>query len=302
MVETKLNDRLSLLRSLMLAMRPHQWAKNLLVFVPMVTAHALDDLGTWLAALCMFASFCATASGTYVLNDLADLTADRLHPGKRYRPLASGNLPIAAGIGLALILILLGFILSAGLGVLLLIVIYTTVSISYSLAFKEFALVDVFVLSSLYTLRLLGGGLATGHPVSLWLLGFSGFLFLSLALLKRTAELTRVAHAQDGSVASRRGYRPDDAPILQMLGCASAVASSVVLALFVGSTAASAQYHSQSFLWPIVPLILFWQFRLWFLTVRGQMHDDPIVYVARDCVSWILAAAILALYTIASEL
>src|SRR5262249_47862916 len=150
-----------------------------------------------------------------------------------------------------------------------------------------------------YTLRLIGGGMATEHPVSLWLLTFSGFLFLSLALLKRTGELLTAARARNDQIHARRGYHPSDATTLQIFGCASAFASSVVLALFVGSPAASAQYPSPGLLWGIVPLILFWLCRLWLLTVRGHMHDDPIVYVARDWMSWIVAGAALFLYTAA---
>ena len=299
-VEIELKDQPSLVHSVLHALRPHQWTKNLLVFVPMLAAHDLDNFATWLAACSIFVAFCATASGAYIFNDLTDLADDRRHPQKRLRPLASGALPAKTGIGLAGLLIVLGFAISATVGALPVIMTYAVVSVSYSLALKKFPLVDVFTLSALYTLRLLAGGLATGHPVSVWLLGFSGFLFLSLALLKRTREIMTATPAQNNDTASRRGYRASDLTILQMLGSASAFASSVVLALFVGSTAASAQYQSPALLWPIVPLILFWLCRLWLLTVRGSTHDDPLIYVARDWVSWILAGAALTLYTAAS--
>ena len=299
-VEAEFHDQPLLLRSALQGMRPYLWARNLLVFVPMIMAPAIGDRSAWISALWMFAAFCATASGTYVLNDLTDLAADRRHPSKRLRPFASGALTIPTGIVLAVTLIALGLGISAALGVLPLILIYVVVSMSYSFALKELPLVDVFVLAGLSTLRLVGGGLATGHSVPLWLLTFSGFVFLSIALVKRTDEMRAVARASNDRVAARRGYRTGDVMMLQMFGCASVFASSVVLALFVGSTAASAQFRSPELLWGVVALILFWQCRLWLLTIRGHMHDDPIVYAARDWVSWIVAASVLMLFAAAS--
>ena len=293
-VETEIYDKQSFVRSAVRAMRPHQWVKNLLVFVPMIMAHAVGEAWAWIHGLAMLAAFCATASGIYLVNDLADLSADRRHPRKRLRPFASGKLPIVAGAVLATMLIALGLGISSAIGATAIIAIYAIASISYSLVLKEFPLVDVFMLAGLYTIRMLGGGIATGHPASLWLLAFSGFLFLSLALVKRTEEMTAVARSAT-RVASRRGYQPGDIILLQIFGAASAFSSSVVLALFVGSTSALAQYRSPEFLWGIVPLILFWQCRLWLSTVRGHMHDDPIVFAAKDWVSWLVAACVLAL-------
>jgi 4-hydroxybenzoate polyprenyltransferase len=299
-VEAEMYDRPSVIRAGLHAMRPHQWLKNLLVFVPMIMAHAIMEAGAWIGAIWMFAAFCATASGIYIVNDLADLESDRRHPRKRDRPFASGTLPIPVGLGLAAVLIATGFIISAMTATLPVIAVYAIASTSYSLALKEFPLVDVFMLAGLYTLRVLGGGLATGHPASIWLLAFSGFLFLSLALVKRTEEMRAVARSHGGRTAARRGYQPDDVIILQIFGCASAFASSVVLALFVGSSSALAEYRSPEFLWGIVPLILFWQCRLWLSTVRGYMHDDPIVFAARDWVSWVTVACVLALLAAAA--
>ncbi|MBR0645500.1 UbiA family prenyltransferase [Plastoroseomonas hellenica] len=294
-VEAEFGGRPAPLRSMIKAMRPHQWAKNVLVFVPMVTAHALGEAAAWTGALGMFVAFCVTASGIYILNDLSDLAADRRHPRKRLRPFASGALSPAVGVAMAAVLLALGIGLSAATGTFAIIAIYAIASVSYSVALKEFPLVDIFMLAGLYTVRVLGGGVASGHTASLWLLAFSGFLFLSLALVKRVEEMTAVARSSGNRTAARRGYFPGDIPILQTFGCASAFASAVVLALFVGSTAASAQYGSPELLWGIVPLILFWQCRLWLSTVRGHMHDDPIVYAAHDWVSWIVAGCVFAL-------
>jgi 4-hydroxybenzoate polyprenyltransferase len=300
LVDARFNDRPSRLRAAVSAMRPHQWAKNVLIFIPLIMAHAVTDIAAWGDALLMFAAFCATASGIYLVNDLADITADRQHPRKRRRPFASGALPLTTGALLACVLLVIGFGLSVVVGASVVIGIYAVASISYSLALKEFPLVDVFMLAGLYTIRVFGGGVATGHWASLWLLAFCGFLFLGLALIKRTEEMAAVGRSGGERTAGRRGYFPSDVPILQSFGCASTFASGVVLALFVGSDAASAQYATPALLWGIVPLILFWECRLWLSTARGHMHDDPIVYATRDWVSWIVAACIFVVVTAAS--
>jgi 4-hydroxybenzoate polyprenyltransferase/phosphoserine phosphatase len=299
-VDARFDDQPSRLRAALSAMRPHQWAKNVLVFIPLIMAHAITDITAWGDALIMFAAFCATASGIYLVNDLADITADRQHPRKRRRPFACGALPLTSGAILACFLLAIGFGLSALVGASVVVGIYAIASVSYSLALKEFPLVDVFMLAGLYTIRVFGGGVATGHWASLWLLAFCGFLFLGLALIKRTEEMAAVGRSGGERTAGRRGYFPSDVPILQSFGCASTFASGVVLALFVGSDAASAQYATPALLWGTVPLILFWECRLWLSTARGHMHDDPIVYATRDWVSWIVAACIFSVVTAAS--
>jgi 4-hydroxybenzoate polyprenyltransferase len=177
---------------------------------------------------------------------------------------------------------------------------YLGISLAYSLAFKRYPLVDVFILSVLYTLRIVAGGVASGHHATLWLLAVSGFTFLSLALVKRAGELASSGQADNPHAIAGRGYFPEDRQILQMFGTASAFASSVVLALFVSSTAASQPYNSPELLWGLVPLILFWQLRLWLSTQRGHMHDDPIVYASRDWVSWLVAAGVVAIMLVSS--
>ena len=283
-IEVEFADRRPLVRVALQAMRPYQWVKNLLVFVPIFTAHAVTEMSAWLGAAGIFAAFCATASAIYILNDLFDLDADRRHPSKRDRPLPSGALPLTTGAALAGVLFCLGFWLAAIDGTLAVMLIYAAASLGYS--------IDVFLLAGLYTIRLFGGGAASGHWLSLWLLGFSSFLFLSLALVKRVEELM-VLGASGGRRVARRGYFVADAPILQTLGCGAAFASCVVLALFVQSEATIQRYSSPGLLWGMVPLMLFWQCRLWLATARGYMHDDPIIYAARDWVSWLVAVALL---------
>jgi 4-hydroxybenzoate polyprenyltransferase len=285
--------RASLVSALIRTMRPHQWSKNLLVFVPMITAHALTESWAWIGAITLFFSLSATASALYIINDALDLASDRRHPRKRYRPLAGGALPIPIAIAAAIALALTGIALAWLCGGIWLVLAYVALSLAYSLVFKRYPLVDVFVLAALYTLRILAGGVVTQHNATMWLLAFSGFTFLSLALVKREEELFAIERASEKRGNARRGYQPVDRPLLQMFGCASAFASSIVLALFVSSNSALQEYRAPEVLFLIVPIVLFWQCRLWLATGRGNMHDDPIVYAFSDWVSWLVGGAIL---------
>ena len=292
-IETTIAPDRSWPQALLRAIRPYQWSKNLLVFVPVVTARAIDDLAGWGIALLMFIAFSCAASGTYLINDLMDLAADRLHPRKRLRPLATGSLPLHIGLIASPLLLLSALGLGMITGSLLIVVLYVLASVAYSLYLKSRPLIDVFLLAALYTMRLFGGGEATGHPVSLWLLTFSGFLFLSLAIVKRVCELVRLATA-DGGRAFGRGYQPSDAGILQLMGVAASFVASMVLALYVQSELSPAVGRSPTLSWALVPLILFWQCRIWLATARGNMHDDPIIFAARDWVSWLVAGCSIA--------
>ena len=285
------------------ALRPHQWVKNLLVFVPLVTAKAIGDIHGWGEAAMMFAAFSLTASGIYLVNDLCDLAADRQHPHKRARPFASGALPLQVGLVAAPLLILAGAALGAMAGTLPVLALYAAMSLGYSFYLKSQPLVDVFVLAGLYTIRMIGGGVATGYTVSLWLLAFSSFLFLSLAIVKRVAELQALARRERRDVArlegsnesagkvAGRGYMASDAHILELMGVAASFVTSLVLALYVQSEIMPPGDHRPTLAWGIVPAILFWQCRLWLVTMRGGMHHDPIIFAARDWVSWAVTAA-----------
>jgi len=274
-------------RAALRAMRPYQWVKNALCLVPPIAA-ADVSAGAWAGAVLLMLGFCLTASAIYIVNDLSDLAADRAHPRKRRRPFAAGTLPIPLGLVLSAGLLLAGVGLAAASGALPFLVIYAASSLAYTAWLKEQPLVDVFMLAFLYTIRLFGGGVASGHEVSLWLLGFSSFLFLSLAMVKRVSELGRhAARGTTGQIA-RRGYTVEDGQMLQMFGCAATFASAIVLSLYVQSDTASRAYANPEMLWAAIPLLLFWQCRLWLSTARGYMHDDPIVYAARDWVSWIV--------------
>lgn len=262
------------------AQRPHQWCKNLLVFAPILAAGAFADLAAWGRALVLFAAFCATASGIYVFNDLTDLAADRRHPRKRFRPFASGALPVAAGLGMAAANLGLGLALAISCGSAVLVGLYAAASLAYSLRLKELPLVDVFCLAGLYSIRLFAGGEVTGLGASPWLLSFAGFLFLALALVKRSTELQGVSRP------ARRGYGGPDLGLVKSMGLASSFNAALVLGLYVNSDVAQTRYATPHLLWLWVPLVLFWQCRLWLACERGYMHDDPIVYSVKDWVSW----------------
>lgn len=289
-VEAVINRQVPRGRAALRALRPYQWSKNLLCLAPILASGSLDLVG-WLTSIGAVTAFCLTASAIYVFNDLSDLAADRAHWRKSRRPFASGALPVAWGVALAVMLLLCGMALGWVSGSLLSLAVYAGLSLAYTFRLKELPLVDVFVLAALYTLRVVAGASASGHAVSLWLLGFSAFLFLSLALIKRVSELIHLDGLKRTQVA-RRGYVVQDLGLLQQLGCASTFASAVVLSLYVQSDTAFRSYAFPEVLWGAVPLLLFWQCRLWLATARGYMHDDPIVYAARDRASWITVACL----------
>ncbi len=286
-VEAEFDDRSSQVFAFIRAMRPYQWAKNFLVFVPVITSGDVFDSGIWLSCMAMFLAFSLTASGIYLVNDLADLQADRHHPRKQTRPFASGELSLLFGIAAAPAMVLAGCIIAALLGSAWVILLYATLSISYSFRLKQEPLIDIFILATLYTLRLFAGGVATDHPVSYWLLAFSGFFFLGLALIKRLSELM----ASDVDQIPRRGYRRSDQVIVQQMSVGAGFVACMILALYVQSAEVAERYADPALLWAIVPLVLFWQCHVWLATARGTMHDDPLVFAARDRVSQVIVLA-----------
>ncbi len=287
--------------TLLEGMRIYQWVKNLLVFVPVITANALTDLQTIADSLAAFLCFGLIASGLYLLNDLFDLDADRRHERKRQRPFASGRLPLHWGFvaGPALVLLSLSASLLLPKGLTLALLIYAALSLAYSAALKTLPLIDAFTLGALFTLRVVAGGEATDHRVSIWLLSFSGFVFLSLAFLKRYVEVSQ--HLGDPAGIPRRGYHWDDGPLLIAIGLASSFASAIVLSLYVKSGIARDLYASPQLLWGLVPIMLYWQCRLWLAASRHQVCDDPIVFAFRDRLSWLVAGLTFICYALASQ-
>jgi len=267
------------------ALRPHQWLKNSLVFLPMLAAHQLDG-PTFLLSLLAFICFSLVASSVYVLNDLLDLAADRAHPRKKNRPFASGSIPIAHGTYMAAGLISLGAILATIIGgpFLLVMVGYYLLTTAYSLHLKRRIVIDIFVLAGLYTTRIVAGAVATDIPLSVWLLAFSVFFFLSLAAVKRQAEL--IDSAQRGNLkASGRGYHVDDLPIIAMVAIGAGYVSALVMTLYVNSPAVVELYAHPEALWGVCAVLLYWITRTVMVAHRGHMHDDPVVYAAKDRIS-----------------
>ncbi len=277
------------------ALRPHQWLKNILVFLPMIAAHnfAPEIIGDSLLA---FMSFCLIASSVYVVNDLLDLKADRAHPRKRNRPFASGAIPVSHGLWMACGLLFGGFFLAAltNLAFFGVMLIYFGITTAYSITLKRKLIVDVCTLAGLYTVRIIAGGVATGIVLSVWLLAFSIFLFFSLAAVKRQAEL--VDSAKRGKLgASGRGYHVDDLPVMTQMAVAAGYLSVLVLALYLNSPSVVALYAWPVVLWGICPILLYWISRVIMITHRGHMHDDPIVFAARDRTSQVCFLLVAAL-------
>ena len=276
--------------ALVRALRPLQWVKNLLVFVPVVLDHKLFDAPTMAKAATAFVAFCCAASSAYILNDVFDLEADRRHPTKRHRPFASGALSPA--VGLALVPALLAVAVAISWSSLprafaVLLGLYVVLTAAYSLYLKRIAVVDVLLLAGLYTLRVLAGIAAAEVRFSTWLLAFAMFLFLSLAFLKRYTEVS----AMDGAATEqvrRRGYLRGDREWLGSMGGASGYLSVLVLALYINSEQVVALYRMPLALWLVCPLLLFWTSRMWLLAYRGRIHDDPIVATVRDPASYLI--------------
>ncbi len=280
-------------RPYVLALRPHQWMKNLLVFLPMLAAHRLDA-ATVLTAILAFVCFSLVASSVYLLNDLLDLSADRAHPRKCKRPFASGSVPIAHGTLMAIGLFLGGCAIGlwVGPGFLLVMLGYFALTLGYSLHLKRRMVLDICVLAALYTVRIVAGGVATGLSLSVWLLAFSVFFFLSLAAVKRQAELMDAA-SRGKLTAAGRGYHVDDLPIIAMIGVAGGYIAVLVMALYVNSPDVTKLYAIPEMLWGVCAILLYWITRTVMVAHRGQMHDDPVVYAARDRISQICFLLIL---------
>ncbi len=276
-------------RLLIKALRLHQWAKNALLFVPLMAAHDLNA-DRWLATLLAFLAFGMCASATYIINDLFDLASDRAHPRKQARPFAAATLTIPFGVVLLAVLLPLSLWLAAEISLPFfgLMVLYVVVTLLYSARLKQIAIIDVLVLASLYTHRILAGGQVSDVVISNWLLAVSLFMFLSLALVKRCAELEFMSG--DGHVSlAGRGYRISDLSYLIAMGIASGFVAVMLLALYVDSQVGGAMYPHAEILWLILPLMLFWVMRLWLKVSRLEIQDDPLLFAITDRSSWVVA-------------
>ncbi|EAQ04465.1 prenyltransferase family protein [Pseudooceanicola batsensis HTCC2597] len=267
------------------ALRPHQWLKNLLIFLPLLAAHR-TDAGALGQAVVAFLAFSLVASSVYVLNDLLDLPSDRAHPRKRVRPFASGRLALRNGLWMAPGLMAAGLLLGLSLGptFLAILAVYLGLTSAYSMRLKRVPVVDICTLAGLYTLRIAAGAAATGIPLSVWLMAFSMFFFFSLAAVKRQAELVDSVSA-GRALNTRRGYQAEDLPLVAMMAVGSGYVSVLVMALYVSSPDVTALYTAPEILFGICAVLLFWISRIVLITHRGRMHDDPVVFAARDPVS-----------------
>ncbi|MEE4575871.1 UbiA family prenyltransferase [Pseudomonas alliivorans] len=285
------------------ALRLHQWLKNALIFVPLLAAHQIQQSQQVIDGLLAFLFFGLCASSVYVLNDLLDLADDRHHRSKRNRPFASGRLPIKSGLIAVPTLLLLAFggaaavlpwQFSAVLGA------YYLLTLVYSLYLKRHMAVDVIVLAMLYTTRILAGAAAFHLPLTFWILAFSMFLFLSLALVKRYAELREARVREVEGKTRGRGYYPGDLDMIASLGASSGNLAVMVLALYIHEGATIALYQHPHVIWLACPLLLFWITRIWMLTHRGLMNDDPVVFAIRDRISQGIGALFLLVFWVAA--
>jgi 4-hydroxybenzoate polyprenyltransferase len=293
----RFDDRSSLLKSWLRAVRLHQWAKNALIFVPLLLAHAWNA-GSIAGGVVGFFSFGLCASATYIVNDLLDIDADRKHKRKRKRPFAAGDLSAIAGVVAVAVLMAAAIVLALALPRIVIAIggpndhlrpwlfaewlaFYTGTTLTYSLYLKRQVLLDVFVLSGLYTVRILAGSAATIVVVSTWLGGFSVFFFLSLAFVKRFSELESLR--ERGAIATTgRGYLVSDLEQLRALGTGAAYAAVVVMTLYISNSETNQLYAHPIRLWLVIPVLLLWLSQVWMLASRGEMHDDPVVFAITD--------------------
>jgi 4-hydroxybenzoate polyprenyltransferase len=282
-------------------LRLHQWLKNLLLGVPIVAAHQLADPGTWTALMLAFVSFSFCASAVYITNDLLDLDSDRKHPRKANRPFAAGLVPVWAGFVLAPLLLLGSAAIAREVGGTFLpwLGVYAALTAAYSWGLKRLILIDCLTLAMLYTLRIIAGAAVVNVEPSFWLLGFSCFLFLSLAFAKRYAELRVMSHTGQEQ-AHGRAYRVSDAPLIQMLGITSGYAAVLVFALYLNSDAVLRLYRAPELLWGAVPVAVFWISWMWTQAHRGQLHEDPVVFALTDRASLLTGLALASVLAVAT--
>jgi 4-hydroxybenzoate polyprenyltransferase len=289
-------------RAWLKALRPHQWAKNLLVFVPVLLAGPLGSRADFAGAVLGFAVLSLLSAAGYVVNDLLDVEVDRRHRTKRLRPFAAGELAVAEGALGATLLVLA----AAGLAVLMppafrsAVAAYLAGTLAYSLALKREPLLDVLALAGLFTVRVLAGAALLAAPLSFWLLTFSMFLFLSLALVKRYAELAGLARAGDADVVPGRGYGVPELPLLLATGVASGVAATTIFVVYlVEERFPSGLYARPGWLWLVFPVLAYWLLRVWRLAVYGRMSEDPVLFALKDRCSLALGAVVLSLVLLA---
>ena len=284
-------------------LRVHQWAKNVLIFVPLIAAHQFTDVRAIARAAVGFVAFSLLASCVYIVNDIRDIEHDRLHPTKRTRPFASGAMPVRTGWTVIPVLAVIAAALAISLGwrFALWLLVYLVATTLYTFGLKRLVLIDAIVLAVLYTIRVYAGGAATSTPLSYWFVAFSIFLFLSLAFVKRYAELiTGDEDDESDTTLAGRGYRTTDAPLIEILGVAAGFAAALVFAMYINSTNSLALYREPDILWATLPISTYWVSYMWLRAHRGEMHDDPVIFALRDPASWLTVLAFGAVLTVAT--
>lgn len=302
-VTHQFDDRTGWFRPLLKALRPHQWVKNVLIFVPLVLDHRIDQPGLLLQAFWAFCAFGFCASSVYVLNDLVDISSDRRHRTKRNRTFAAGRLPVTFGIALIPVFLVISLAFAsllplrflAGLG------LYYFVTLAYTFRLKRVQIIDVLVLAGLYTMRIIAGGLAVNVTPSFWLLSFSMFFFLSLALAKRYVELSAI-QAQEMTKSHGRGYVAQDLETMAHFGINGGYIAILVLALYINSEDVTALYVRPEVIWLLCPIVLYLISRIWLKARRNELYEDPVIFILRDFRSQLLVAIGAALLWIATVL
>lgn len=281
------------LKVVLKALRVHQWVKNALIFVPLLTAHVLSDVKLLVAGMLAFFAFSFCASSVYFLNDLLDLNDDRRHATKRNRPFAAGTLSLTAGLMGTPVLLAMAALIASFLPwqFALVLTVYYLMTVAYSFKLKRVVMVDVIALAALYTIRIVAGAAAVAVTLSFWLLSFSVFVFLSLAIVKRYTELMKLKE-KSAKKTLGRGYQVEDLELLSSLGGSAGYLSVLVLALYINSAEVKSMYDQPQIMWPVCLVMLYWVSRVWIIAHRGNMDDDPIVFALKDRVSLVCGGLI----------
>lgn len=289
-IDKQFHNRPNQLKSILKSLRLHQWAKNVLIFLPLILSHQLTDMNLLLICVYSFFAFGMCASSVYLINDLLDLEVDRTHEEKRKRPFASGDLPLGAGLIGSPLLLFVSMLIASQLPILFLIALsgYFLLTLVYSTLLKAILIVDVLTLAFLYTFRIIAGAAVIGVMPTFWLLAFSVFFFFSLAIIKRVAELEKLSKTHEAE-AKGRGYVTEDLAILSMLGTSSGFIAVLVFALYINDPETRELYATPELLWFICPLLLYVISRIWVIAYRGKLHHDPVVFVIRDSRSQLVA-------------
>jgi len=289
------------MRDIVQEIRIHQWLKNLLLFIPPIMAHQIGDSRVLIHALVGFFSFSALASCMYVMNDLLDIPSDRAHKTKRLRPIALGTISALQAVLLAIFLITISFLLALTIlpfSFFQMLVLYIFMNAIYSLRAKKVPYLDISILAGLYVLRIVAGSAATNVPTSSWLFFFAGCFFFYLASMKRVIELLQLQKAQD--TAPGRGYSKLDTKALITLGITFSILSCIILGLYITSNTVTLLYTQPHILWLLLPLLIIWIVRMWYLTLTNKLPDDPVLFTSKDAVSYGIGTAVIGILLLAT--